>query len=200
MFGGKGYFRGSSVLMSGGAGTGEDEPRGPFHRRRVPPRRARALLSSSRNRRRSTHGTCGRSAWISNAGSRKGLLRIHAARPTLYGLEFHLATMHRDDRCGDIRRWSSSIRCRASPAARSSEVNSMVMRLIDYPEGPEHHRPCSRISFPAAADRSDIEVGVSSLMDTWILLRNRPPGERGGTSPVDSEVARHGPLPGRGRS
>ena len=66
---------------------------------------------------------------------KKGLLRIHAARPTLYGLEFHLATMHREVERVRRRRWWSSIRCRASPAARIDEVNSMVMRLIDFLKG-----------------------------------------------------------------
>src|SRR4029078_6408268 len=95
MFGGKGYFRASSVLLSGGAGTAKTTlaayfldaacRRGEvavyFQFEESPAQYVRNMRSVGLNLDR----------WI-----RKGLLRTHAARPTLYGLEFHLATMHRE--------------------------------------------------------------------------------------------------------
>ena len=65
---------------------------------------------------------------------KKGLLRIHAARPTLYGLEFHLATMHRD--VDEVKPSVVVVDPLSSFTGGSyGEVNSMVMRLIDFLKG-----------------------------------------------------------------
>jgi circadian clock protein KaiC len=106
------------------------------------------------------------------------LLQIHAARPTLYGLEFHLATMHRQVIDADpsvvvVDPLSSFT------GASISEVNNMVMRLIDHLKGKNITGVFTHL-IPGSGESDDIEVGVSSLVDTWILLRNAPPGERGG--------------------
>jgi circadian clock protein KaiC len=59
------------------------------------------------------------------------------------------------------------------------EVNAMVMRLIDFLKGRNITGMFTHL-IPGSAASRDIEIGVSSLMDTWILLRNVPPGEHGG--------------------
>jgi circadian clock protein KaiC len=177
MLGGQGYFRGSSVLFSGGAGTAKTTlaayfldaacRRGEraicFQFEESPPQYARNMRSVGLNLDR----------WV-----RKGLLRIHAARPTLYGLEFHLATMHRevDDAAPSVvvvDPLSSFI------GASFDEVNSMVMRLIDYLKGKNITALFTHL-IPGSGASQEVEVGVSSLIDTWILLRNSPPGEHGG--------------------
>src|SRR4029453_11586951 len=95
MFGGQGYLRASSVLLSGGAGTAKTTlaayfldaacRRGEravcFQFEESPAQYVRNMRSIGLNLDR----------WV-----KQGLLEIHAARPTLYGLEFHLATMHRE--------------------------------------------------------------------------------------------------------
>src|SRR4029078_12309604 len=177
MFGGKGYSRASSVLFSGGAGTakttlaayfldaacrrGERAIRSQFEA--SPPQYARNMRSVGL---KLDH-------WV-----RKGLLRIHAARPTLYGLEFHLATMHRvvDEAAPSvvvIDPLSSFV------GASFDEVNSMVMRLIDYLKVKDITAVFTHL-IPGSGASQEVEVGVSSLIDTWILLRNSPPGEHGG--------------------
>ncbi len=55
----------------------------------------------------------------------------------------------------------------------------MVMRLIDFLKGRNVTGVFTHLISGAPGTSHDIEVGVSSLMDTWILLRNSPPGERG---------------------
>ena len=108
----------------------------------------------------------------------KGLLRLHAARPTLYGLEFHLATMNRE-----VEDFQPSVvvvdPLSSFTGGTFQEVNSMVMRLIDFLKS---RRVTSLFThlIPGSGASQDIEVGVSSLIDTWILLRNAPPGEDGG--------------------
>lgn len=177
MFGGRGYFRASSVLLSGGAGTAKTTlaayfldaacRRGEraicFQFEESPAQYVRNMRSVGLHLDR----------WI-----RKGLLQIRAARPTLYGLEFHLATMHREI---DEVKPSVVVVDPLSSFTGSSfdEVNSMVMRLIDYLKGKNVTALFTHL-IPGSGASQEVEVGVSSLIDTWILLRNSPPGEQGG--------------------
>jgi circadian clock protein KaiC len=177
MFGDRGYFRASTVLLSGGAGTAKTtfaacfldaacrrgERAACFQFEESPAQYVRNMRSVGLNLDR----------WV-----KKGLLQIHAARPTLYGLEFHLATMHRQVIDADpsvvvVDPLSSFT------GASISEVNNMVMRLIDHLKGKNITGVFTHL-IPGSGESDDIEVGVSSLVDTWILLRNAPPGERGG--------------------
>src|SRR6186713_2609759 len=177
MFGGKGYFRASSVLLSGSAGTAKTTlaayfldaacRRGEravcFQFEESPSQYMRNMQSVGLNLNR----------WV-----KKGLLGIHAARPTLYGLEFHLATMHRE-----VDEAEPSIvvvdPLSSFTGASIDEVNSMVMRLIDYLKGRNITALFTHL-IPGSGASQEVEVGVSSLIDTWILLRNAPPGEQGG--------------------
>jgi circadian clock protein KaiC len=177
MFGGQGYFRGSSVLLSGGAGTAKTTLAAYFldaacHRgeRAVCFQFEESPAQYARNM-RSVGLNLGR--WI-----KKGLLRIHAARPTVHGLEFHLATMHRqvDDAAPSVVVVDP---LSSFTGATSDEINSMVMRLIDFLKGKQITAVFTHL-IPGSGTSQDIEVGVSSLIDTWILLRSAPPGENGG--------------------
>ena len=177
MFGGRGFFRASSVLLSGGAGTAKTTlaayfldaacRRGEravcFQFEESPAQYVRNMRSVGLNLDR----------WV-----KKGLLKIHAARPTLYGLEFHLATMHRE-----VDETAPSIvvvdPLSSFTGASFDEVSSMVMRLIDYLKGQNITGLFTHL-IPGSAASQEVEVGVSSLIDTWILLRNSPPGEQGG--------------------
>jgi circadian clock protein KaiC len=177
MFGGEGYFRASSVLLSGGAGTAKTTFAAYF------------LDAACR---RGERAVCFQfeespAQYIRNMRSiglkldrwvRKGLLQIHAARPTLYGLEFHLATMHRE-----VDEANPSIvvvdPLSSFSGGSTSEVNSMVMRLIDYLKSKNITAVLTHL-IPGSGESDNMEVGVSSLIDTWILLRNASAGERGG--------------------
>jgi circadian clock protein KaiC len=109
---------------------------------------------------------------------KKGLLRIHASRPTLSGLEFHLATMHRE-----VDETDPSVvvidPLSSFTGDTLSEVSSMVLRLIDYLKGKDITAVFTHL-IPGSGESDNVEVGVSSLIDTWILLRNSPPGGQGG--------------------
>jgi len=177
MFGGKGYFRASSVLFSGGAGTAKTTLAAYFLDAACR-RGERALCfqfeeSPSQYCRNMRSVGLDLDRWVT-----KGLLRLHAARPTLYGLEFHLATMNRE-----VEDFQPSVvvvdPLSSFTGGTFQEVNSMVMRLIDFLKS---RRVTSLFThlIPGSGASQDIEVGVSSLIDTWILLRNAPPGEDGG--------------------
>ena len=55
----------------------------------------------------------------------------------------------------------------------------MVMRLIDYLKEKNVTAIFTHLIAGSSASQ-EVEVGVSSLIDTWILLRNSPPGDQGG--------------------
>ena len=177
MLGGQGYFRASSVLLSGGAGTAKTTLAAYFLDAACR-RGERAICfqfeeSPSQYTRNMRSVGLNLDRWV-----KKGLLRIEAARPTLYGLEFHLATMHREV---DETKPSIVVVDPLSTFVGASfdEVNSMVMRLIDFLKGMNITAVFTHL-IPGSGAAQDVEVGVSSLIDTWILLRNSPPGQHGG--------------------
>ena len=95
MLGGEGYYRGSTVLLSGTAGTGKTSLAAHFVGRGLPPRRALPVLplrgvarSSSMRNMRSIGIDL--QQWVD-----RGLLQFHADRPSRFGLETHLARMQR---------------------------------------------------------------------------------------------------------
>ena len=177
MFGGKGWFRGSSILMSGSAGTAKTTLASHFLDAACR-RGERALLfqfeESPAQYLRNMRSTGLRlEPWV-----RKGLLQLHAARPTLYGLEFHLATMHRE-----VLKYNPSVVV-VDPVTSFSggtfdEVNGMLMRLIDFLKGRNITSLFTHL-IPGGGRADDFAIGVSSLMDTWIILRNTSPGRNGG--------------------
>jgi len=177
MFGGKGYYKASSILMSGGAGTAKTSLAAHFMDAAC--RRGERVLCFQFEESPAQYVRNMRSIGINlERWMKNGLLGIHAARPTLYGLEFHLATMHRD-----VDRVKPSLvvvdPLSAFTGASAGEINNMVMRLVDFLKGRNITALFTHL-IPGSGMGAETEVGVSSLMDTWILLRNAPPGERGG--------------------
>jgi len=183
MLGGKGYFRGSSILVSGSAGTGKTSLAGYFVDAAC--RRGESALyfafeeSSAQIVRnlRSIGLDLGR--WV-----RKGLLRIHAARPTTSGLEGHLSSMHRliDEsrpRVVVVDPISNLI-----SVGTSIEVKAMLARLIDFMKVGQMTALFTSLTLDAGHPEGT-DIGISSFMDTWIALRNiEVNGERNRTLDV----------------
>ena len=94
MLGGKGYFRGSSILLSGTAGTGKTSAAASFIDAAC--RRGERCIffafeeSSAQIIRNMRSVGIDLEPWVT-----KGLLKFHAERPSVYGLETHLLTMHK---------------------------------------------------------------------------------------------------------
>ena len=177
MFGGKGYFRASSVLISGSAGTAKTSLAAHFIDAAC--RRGERALCFQFEESPAQYVRNMRSIGLDlDKWMKPGLLRIHAARPTLYGLEFHLARMHRE--VDEVKPSVVVVDPLSSfTGGTFGEVNSMVMRLIDFLKGRNITGLFTHL-IPGSGVNQEIEVGVSSLMDSWILLRNSPPGAQGG--------------------
>ncbi|HEX5837507.1 MAG TPA: circadian clock protein KaiC [Anaerolineales bacterium] len=170
MLGNKGFYRGSSILFSGTAGSGKTS------------------LSAS-----IVNAACQRgerclyfafeespSQILRNMSSigldlaphvKKGLLRFHATRPSVYGLEMHLVTMH------DLIREHRPDIVVLDPitdfavVGSEAEVKSAITRIIDFLKlNGITALLTSIVSENEAVDQSI--VGVSSLIDAWISLRN----------------------------
>jgi circadian clock protein KaiC len=169
MLGGKGYFRGSSILISGTAGTGKSSLAAHFVNAACA-RGERCLyfaFEESQNQIiRNMHSIgINLGQWVE-----LGLLQFQNARATLYGLEMHLVVMHKaidqfNPSCVIIDPISNLI-----ATASESEVKSMMSRMIDYLKMKQVTALCTDLStINGSAER--IGINISSLMDTWLLLQ-----------------------------
>jgi circadian clock protein KaiC len=103
---------------------------------------------------------------------RKGLLHIDASRPTLHGLEQHLVHMYELVR--DIKPEIVVVDPISNLTMDKDDrlLKPMLMRLIDYLKQQGVTAMFTSLTNDAMADLADSQLGVSSLMDTWILLSN----------------------------
>lgn len=171
MLGGRGVFRGSSVLVSGSAGTGKSSIGAKFVDAACR-RGERVLLfayeeSSAQIVRNMSSIGIDLAQWV-----KKGLLQIHSSRPTLRGLEQHLVMMH--DAVSDLRPSVVVVDPISNLALdlNASEAKPTLMRLIYFLK---RQQITTLFTSLTAGDREtpeDSQLGVSSLMDTWLLLRN----------------------------
>ncbi len=183
MLSGQGVFRGSSVLVSGSPGAGKSSIAAKFVETACK-RGERALYfayeeSKAQIVRNMRSIGIDFEPWIE-----KGLLEIHSSRPTLLGHEQHLVMMH------DLVRAFSPTVVVVDPisnlfmARDDAEVKPTLMRLIDWLKRDQITAILTSLTSggDAISDPEDSQVGVSSLMDTWLLLRNTEfAGERNRT-------------------
>jgi circadian clock protein KaiC len=183
MLSGQGFFRGSSNLISGTAGTGKTSiaahfvdaacQRGEhalfFAFEESPSQFMRNMRSIGLNLER----------WVD-----AGLLHFHSVRPTYYGLEMHLAQMYR--RADEFQPQIVVVDPVTNFIATGTgaDVKSMLVRLIDFFK----MRGMTSLFTSLTVDRDKVEqteVGISSLIDTWLLLRDdEKDGERQGSLAV----------------
>jgi len=170
MLGGKGYFRGSSTLVSGTSGTGKTSLSAHF----VDAACARGekcvffsfeeSASQIVRNMRSIGIDLGR--WID-----KGLLHFHAARPTTFGLEMHLVKIHKiigqiDPAIVVVDPVTALLH-----AGTAFETRSILLRLVDFLK--EKHITTLMTTLTSGSDAQEqTEVDISSLVDAWLLLRD----------------------------
>ncbi len=170
MLSGKGYFRGSTVLVSGTAGTGKTSIASQFvdatckSGERVlfftfeesPSQLARNMRSIGIDL----------EPWV-----KKGLLQFHATRPTHYGLETHLTTSIKLINAFDPKVVILDPINAFVTGENQTQVKTMLLRLVDFLK-------MKRItsfftSLTTAGDTLELtDVYISSLIDTWLLLRD----------------------------
>jgi circadian clock protein KaiC len=170
MLGGAGYYRGSSVLVTGTAGTGKTSLAAHF-----------ALAACKRGER------CiylafeeSPSQLIRNMRSigvnlepyrRNGSLRLQASRPTLLGLEAHLVQIHKLVK--DFAPTTVIVDPISNFISGGSvlDANSMLLRLFDFLKSQQITALFTHLTTGGRAVEAT-DVGVSSLIDTWLLVRD----------------------------
>jgi len=165
-----GFFRGSSILISGTAGTGKTSLSASFAGATCE-RGERCLYLAFEEApkqivRNMRSIGIDLEPWVD-----KGLLKIHASRSTLYGLEMHLVTIYKL-----IREFKPSVVI-VDPVSNmvnvgsEEEVKSMLTRLIDMLKTEQITAMLTYLS-GGGGSLEATEMGISSLIDTWILLRD----------------------------
>jgi circadian clock protein KaiC len=170
MLGGEGFFKGSSVLVSGTAGTGKTSIAGYF-----------ANACCARNER------CIYFAFeespkqiVRNMKSigidlqtyvDSGLLKFHASRPTLNGLEMHLVAIHKL-----VQEFKPDVVIldpitNLITVGSVSEVKTMLIRLIDFLQSEQITVMFTALTLNNVVTEQTDE-GVSSLVDAWMLVRD----------------------------
>jgi circadian clock protein KaiC len=169
MFTGNGYYRGSSILVSGTSGSGKTSIIAEFINAACG-RGERCLFfifeeSPAQVIRNMRSIGIDLEPWV-----KKGLLRFHAVRPSLYGLEMHLVTIHKQ-----IKEFMPAV-VAIDPISNLlnvgtiTETKSMITRLVDFLKASLITGIFTNLSRGDSLELTDI--AVSSLMDTWLLLRD----------------------------
>jgi circadian clock protein KaiC len=171
MLEGKGYYKGSSILVSGMAGSGKSTVAAQF---------ADSICASGKRcvyfaMEESPHQVIRNmrsigmdlQKWVD-----KNLLRFSARRPSLFGLETHLATMYRDVTDFDPAAVIVDPMSALLNAGVSHDVHSMVLRLVDFLKSRGVTALFTNLG-TGAGEVAGTEIQISSLMDTWLLLYNR---------------------------
>jgi circadian clock protein KaiC len=171
---GGGYYRGSSILVSGGSGCGKTSL-------------AACLVSTATPDGRALYFSFEESPaqLIRNMSSigmnlarlvQEGLLRIISTRPTGFGLEAHLFAMY-----GTIEEFQPSIVVLDpitdfASIGNGNEIKAMMTRLVDHlkTKGITALLTSAQHGASVISDRnnSEIDAGISSLIDTWVVLHN----------------------------
>jgi len=170
MLEGKGYYRGSTVLVSGTAGVGKTSVAAHFAEAAC--KRGERVLyfcfeeSPNQLMRNMLSIGIDLETW-----QQKGLLQFQATRPTFYGLEMHLAVTHKivNNFKPDVVIFDPINSFATSE--KENEVKTMLMRIVDF------LKACQVTAlFTSLTSNKSIletsEVGLSSLVDTHITLRD----------------------------
>lgn len=169
MLSGKGYYRGSTILVSGSAGTGKTSLAAQFVESAC--KRGERVLyfafeeSPSQFMRNMSSIGINLEPW-----SKKGLLYFHATRPTLFGLEHHLTTTIKL-----IKKVKPKVVVLDPIDAfvigeNKTEVKIMLLRLVDFLK--MENVTAMFASLTGSGENQELnDMSISSLIDTWLLLR-----------------------------
>jgi len=177
MFEDKGYYIGSSVLVSGTAGTGKSTMAAQFVQSACK-RGERSLYLAFEESPKQIIRNMGTAGIDLLPYIKNKCLIIRSERPTLLGLEMHLLQMTKlVEQFKPYIVVMDPITNLISVGAQA-DVKSMLTRFIDHLKAKEITSLFTSLTSPGTSLEQS-EVGVSSLMDTWIVLKDiESQGER----------------------
>jgi len=170
MLGGEGFYRGSTILISGTAGTGKTSL--AAHLVDAACRRGERCLYFSFEESPAQMIRNMRSIGLNlETWARKNLLQFHSSRASFYGLEMHLAIIHKvvqqfDPQVVIIDPVGSLIQ-----AGNKRDAHTMLIRLMDFLKMRQITAFLTNLtSGGEAIEKTDVEI--SSLVDTWLFVRD----------------------------
>jgi circadian clock protein KaiC len=170
MLGGKGFFRGSSILVSGTAGTGKTSIAAYFAHETCR-RKERCLYFAFEESPQQIMRNMLSIGIDLKADVDKGLLEMHASRPTLFGLEMHLVDIHKKIEKFKPKTVILDPITNLITIGSVSEVKGMLIRLIDFLQTQQITVLFTALTLNTIVSEQTDE-GVSSLVDAWLLVRD----------------------------
>jgi circadian clock protein KaiC len=170
MLEGKGFYRGSSVLVSGTAGSGKSSLAAHFAQQTC--RNGERCLYVALEESPAQAMRNMRSIGIDlEKHVRKGLLRFEAWRPTQSGLEMHLLQIHK---LVEQHKPATVIidPLTSLMVGGTNQLQSMLMRLIDFLKTQQITGFFTALTSGRNKEIEETDVGISSLIDTWIFARD----------------------------
>ncbi len=169
MLGGDGYYRGSTVLVSGTAGAGKTSIAAHFADATC--RRGEPVIYFSFEESPAQIARNMRSVgldlmhWVD-----AGLLRFITSRPTAHGMETHLALIHKHIQAFPPAAIILDPISNFIDAGNAYTAHGMLVRLIDFLKGRQITALLTSLTEGGAAlERTEVEI--SSIVDTWLLLK-----------------------------
>lgn len=172
MLEGGGYYRGTSILVSGMAGAGKSSAAAHFANATCA-RGERCIYfafeeSPAAIVRNMRSLGLDLQSWVN-----KGLLRFSARRPSLSGLETHLVEMYRQiQEFGPTTVVLDPVSALLTGNENRLDVHAMLLRMIDFLKSRSITAVFTNLTH-GNVEAARTEAQVSSLMDTWLLLYNR---------------------------
>ena len=168
MLSGEGYYRGSTILLSGTAGTGKTSLAAHFVDAACG-RGERCLYflfeeSPAQLMRNMRSIGINLQQWVD-----RGLLQFHADRPSRFGLETHLTGMQRAVHVFEPTVTVTDPVTNLLTVGSQNDVRSMLTRVIDYLKMKSITGLFTSLS-PGRTELLETDAGISSLMDTWVVL------------------------------
>ena len=170
MLGKRGFFRGSSILLTGTPGTGKTSVAASFAQAAAQ-RGDRVLFFSFEESPNQIIRNMGSIGLNLEPLVQRGRLRFHAARPTLCGLEMHLATMFKEIAAFQPTVVIVDPITSLLTAGTDYETKGMVTRLIDFLKAGQITSLFTSLTHGGHALQQS-EIAMSSLMDAWLLLQD----------------------------
>jgi circadian clock protein KaiC len=170
MLDGEGFYRGSSILVSGTAGTGKTSI-ATYFANETCNRKERCLYLAFEESPRQIIRNMASVGIDLQKHVDDGYLLFNASRPTLNGLEMHLLTIHKMVKKFKPTTIILDPITNLIAVGSVSEVKEMLVRLIDFLQTEQITVVFTALALNTVINEQTDE-GVSSLVDAWILLRD----------------------------
>lgn len=170
MLGGKGFFRGSSILISGTAGTGKTSIASSFANECCNKRERCIYFAFEESPEQIIRNM--RSIGLQlDRHVENGLLKFHASRPTLHGLEMHLVVIYKLIKEFKPKTIILDPITNLITVGNVSEIKSVLIRLIDFLQKEQITVMFTALKLNNTVNEQADE-GVSSLVDTWLMIND----------------------------